>query len=293
MSKSFNNKRKPSSSSSSVASEPEIFHGPRDEKFKGLIFNLLSKAKLKTKYLDILTNEESMSIYSKAFTSDTAHPEENYEVFEQLGDISANKFLVGYMHRRFPKLMCSQGVKVVARLRINYGAKQSFSSIAEKLGFWDFISASEEERSRCKKPLLEDTFEAFLGATEHIIDENVLECAGYALVYQILKSIFDDINISLKYEDLYDAKTRLKELFDCHGVEKLGTLSYDSIKNIEEKLTICKVSHTVQGQKIYLGEGTASLKIDAEQKAAARAIENLRRKGFFKAVPAIYSYFST
>ena len=243
-------------------------------------------------YIEILTSEDSLSHYSQAFTSDTVDPENNYEVFEQLGDISANKFLVWYMHRRFPKLMCPQGVKVVARLRINYGAKQSFASIADGLGFWDFITASEEERSRCKKPLLEDTFEAFIGVTEYLIDTKVFECAGYALVYQILKSIFDKIEISLKYEDLYDAKTRLKELFDCYGVETLGTLSYESLKNMDDKITTCKVYHTIKGQKIYLGEGTASLKIDSEQKAAARAIDVLKRRGVSKTVPEIYSYFS-
>ena len=131
-----------------------IYYGSRGSDFKELIFNLLKEAKLKMHYINMLVDDDSLAVYSKAFTSDTADINDNYEVFEQLGDISANKFIVWYMHRRFPKLMCSQGVKVVARLRINYGAKQSFSSIAENLGFWNFITASEEERSRCKKPLL-------------------------------------------------------------------------------------------------------------------------------------------
>ena len=196
------------------------------------------------------------------------------------------------MHRRFPKLLCSQGVKVVARLRINYGAKQSFSSIAESLGFWNFITASEEERGRCKKPLLEDVFEAFIGATEYLIDMKILECVGYSVIHNILQNLFDKIPISLKYEDLYDSKTRLKELFDFYGSDVLGILKYDCVKNIEEKITYATVTRFIGNQQIILGEGAASLKIDAEQKAAAKAIESLKRKGFTKPVPEIYSFFS-
>jgi dsRNA-specific ribonuclease len=277
---------------STDSEEKIIYQGSRGSDFKELIFNLLKEAKLKMHYIKVLLDDDSMTFYSKAFTSDTADVENNYEVFEQLGDISANKFIVWYMHRRFPKLMCSQGVKVVARLRINYGAKQSFSSIAEKLGFWNFITASEEERSRCKKPLLEDAFEAFIGATEYLIDTKIHECVGYSVVYNILESLFDKIHISLKYEDLYDAKTRLKELFDFYGSDNLGTLKYDSVKNIEEKITRSTITQEFGRQRELLGEGMASLKADSEQKAAAKAIENLRRKGFSKPVPPIYSFFS-
>lgn len=269
-----------------------IYYGSRGSDFKELIFNLLKEAKLKMHYINMLVDDDSLAVYSKAFTSDTADINDNYEVFEQLGDISANKFIVWYMHRRFPQLMCPQGVKVVARLRINYGAKQSFSSIAENLGFWNFITASEEERSRCKKPLLEDAFEAFIGATEYLIDTKIRECVGYSVVYNILESLFDKIHISLKYEDLYDAKTRLKELFDFFGSDVLGTLKYDSVKNMEEKITCSTIILELGRKKEILAEGMASLKIDAEQKAAVKAIENLRRRGFSKPVPPIYSFFS-
>lgn len=278
---------------SSDSSEVKIiYYGSRGSDFKKLIFNLLKEAKLKMHYIDMLTDDDSLTLYNKAFTSDSADIDDNYEVFEQLGDITANKFIVWYMHRRFPKLMCSQGVKVVARLRINYGAKQSFSSIAENLGFWEFITASEEERSRCKKPLLEDTFEAFIGVTEYLIDTKIRECVGYSVVYNILESLFDKIHISLKYEDLYDAKTRLKELFDFYGSDVLGTLKYDSVKNMEEKITCSTITQEFKMKKEILGEGIASLKADSEQKAAAKAIENLRKKGFSKPVPSIYSFFS-
>lgn len=76
-----------------------------------------------------------MIFYGNAFTATTANKVDNYERFEQIGDVTANKFIVWYAYRRFPQLDCTDGVKVVARLRINYGAKQFFAPLGEQLDF--------------------------------------------------------------------------------------------------------------------------------------------------------------
>jgi dsRNA-specific ribonuclease len=234
-------------------------------------------------------SDESMRIFNDVFTSNTANVLENYEVYEQLGDITVNKFIVWYMYKRFPQLKNAQGVKIVARLRINYCSKQSFAQIAESLNFWKFITASEEERDHNKKPLLEDTLEAFFGAVEFIIDQHTLTGVGYAVAFDILETIFNDLHISLKYEDLYDAKTRLKELFDFSG-DKLGTIKYEDERNVEKKCTTsCVFQITPQGNKIKIGEGSASLKADAQQRSAQKAIYFLKQQGFSKPVPEIYS----
>ena len=175
-----------------------IYIGNRGVSFKSFIVKLLKKGNLQEKYIEKLTNDEGMKKYSAAFTSSFLDEEENYEVYEQLGDLTGNKFIVWYMYRRFPQLKCPAGVKVVARLRINYGAKQSFSEIARNLGFWPFISAPHDIRQRKMKPLLEDVFEAFLGVTESILDEEVRFGVGYAIVYDILASIFDEMDISFE-----------------------------------------------------------------------------------------------
>ena len=156
-----------------------VYYGSRGLDFKELITGLLQKGKLKAEYISLLTNEENMKEYDKAFTAASANEKSNYEIFEQIGDLTANKFIVWYAYKRFPQLNCPLGVKVVARLRINYGARQSFSEIGEKLGFWPFISASEEERGRKKKDLLEDCVESFIGVTEYLIDTMYRPGVGY------------------------------------------------------------------------------------------------------------------
>ena len=215
--------------------EGELYNGSRGQDFKDLITSLLIKGKLKAKYIELLTNEKSMEKYGNAFTAESRmHPEENYERYEQIGDAGANHFMASYFFRRFPQLECSAGVKVVCRLRINYGAKKSFSNIATELGFWPFITCPEDGnipkrkyRNRHRKDLLEDVFEAFLGCTEHLLDQEFRHGVGYAIIYDILSNIFDKIPISLAYEDLVDAKSRLKETFDLKWVsDELGNLVY-------------------------------------------------------------------
>ena len=284
-----------------------IYLGSRGSDFKDLINNVLKRGNIKSKYRKMLTEDKSMEVYASAFTSELVDPDNNYQVLEQIGDLSGNKFIVNYMYERFPQLDCAEGVKVVARLRINYGAKQSFSEIARKLGFWPFISATNDLRQRKMKPLLEDVFEAFLGATERILDRKKRVGVGYAIVYDMLANIFDEMDISLRYENLYDAKTRLKELFDLHG-DKLGPLVYK--ENKQEPVTYSSVFR-VQGGKyqerpdgtfnknkiingcyIKIGQGSAALKADAQQSAASDALKTLNNQGWFKPVPMIYQRFN-
>ena len=218
--------------------EGELYTGSRGEDFKNLITSLLKKGKLKDKYIEILTNENSMKQYGFAFTAESrVHPEENYERYEQIGDAGAGHFMASYFFRRFPQLECSAGNKVVSRLRINYGAKKSFSNIASELGFWEFITCPEDGnlpkrkyRKSHMKDLLEDVFEAFIGCTEHLLDKEFRQGVGYAIIYDILSNFFDKISISLEYEDLVDAKSRLKETFDLKWIAgELGKLVYVNI----------------------------------------------------------------
>ena len=292
-------------------STDDIYYGPRDDRFKKLIYRLLEKGKLKPKYIDILTNESNMKLFDRSFTSPSADPVNNYEMYEQLGDLSANKFIVWYVYKRFPQLRCAKGVKIAARLRINYGSKQSFYEISEKYGFWNFITASVEEREHKKKPLMEDALEAFVGCAENILDDMFQPGVGYGIVYDILKGIFDDMPMSLAYQDLYDAKTRLKELFDFYP-DALGKIVY--IDSRQEQLAISHVYQLGSGMRtqpieiktgpgkrdvenrpqpgwVLIGTGRAAIKPDAQKKAAIEGLKYMNMRGFTKPIPEEYSMF--
>lgn len=280
----------------SLSSIEGMHIGNRGQEFKDLITNILKKSNIKPKYIDILTTEDSMNIYSSAFTSEHFDKKNNYQVYEQIGDLSGNKFIVSYMYRRFPQLFCNEGVAVAARLRIKYGAKESFSVIAKNLGFWNFISSPNELRQRMMKSLLEDVFEAFLGATEIILDNKIVMGLGYGIVYDILKNIFDDMDISLKYEDLYDAKTRIKELFDIHETQ-IGSLYFTNTRQDNFSVSTCyrvlggvkKGDTFIGGNHIIIGKGTSSLKASAEQLASSFGLQTLSKDGYIKKPPVIFT----
>ena len=276
--------------------ETIIYNGLRDNDFQYFLNKILKKANIKEHYINYLLSVDSLKQYNIAFTAPSANPNHNYEVYEQLGDLSANKFIVNYMYDKFPKLQCCECVKIVARLRILYGSKQTFSKIAEELGFWIYISSSEDQRNTEKKKLLEDTFEAFIGVTEYLLDsyyekQNIEKGVGYAVVYKLLENVFNNIHISLKYEDLYDAKTRLKELFDLYnkGDSNIGLLIYEETKDVEARLTTSFVYQKLSdSNRKLLGQGCASLKADAQQRAAAFGIIKMNMMGYIKQVPQIY-----
>lgn len=247
--------------------------------FKALIKSLIIKGQLAPEYNNVLL--DNIALYQQAFTSASYNENENYEMYEQLGDATANKFLVWYFYRRFPQLANPKGIKIVARLKTNYSSKNAFAKIAESLGFWPHIRASVQQKETDKKSLLEDVFEAFVGVTETILDNYFQTGVGYAIVQRILTNIFDKIDISLRYEDLYDAKSRLKELFDIN--KQLGVLVY------EYKPKESTVYRQKDRNKIFMATGIGNLKSDAQQAAAQKALDLLAKQGYVRVVD--YSMF--
>lgn len=270
------------------------------DEFERFIQNLISKFRLDSKFSKVLMDPLSIKVYRKAFTHSSYSPRNNYEVFEQLGDITFNKFLVWYFHNRFTSFNSPFGVKIVARLRIKYGSKQLLADLANQFNFWDQIRLAESISAGRKLSILEDTFEAFIGATEYLIDQRLYLGLGYICCYQLLKSIFDSIPIHLSYEQLFDAKTRLKELFDVHK-DTLGTIAYEYSKSSSDSSSIVHIyrlipSSSVSGtgndrdrERVFLAMASSRInKSISEQKASEEALKILSQQGFSRDIPNEY-----
>lgn len=266
----------------------EIYKGIRGPRFSYFLSQVLSLSNLKPEYMNVLLDKEGLELYDRAFTHKTADDVNNYEYLEFLGDTTLNKSIAWYLSRRFPELNCSSGVKVLTRLKINLISKKSFASFAKQLHFWDFVSADMEVRTMKMDKTLEDVFEAFFGTTEKLVDERIRQGVGYHICYDIIKELLDSKPISLKYNDLFDAKTRLKEIFDYFGVN-LGTLKYDSVN--ENRLHYVEVVVVKGRERTVLGTASSYLKSDAQQKAAEIAIETLQRMGYSKPLDESYKLF--
>jgi dsRNA-specific ribonuclease len=245
----------------------------------------------------ILLDEHSLQLYQKAFTHVSFDPVNNYEVYEQLGDITVNKFLVWYFHNRFTTVNgvglfnSPLGVKVVARLRIKYGSKQFLSDLADRLGFWEHARVAEVVSIGKRMSILEDIFEAFIGVTEFIIDRRFQADShtvgiGYMCCYKILQQFFDSIGIDTSYEALFDAKTRCKELFDLYK-EDLGNLLFEYEKLGQN--SVVKVYRQIGNEKIFICSSSSLVnKALAEQQASEQALVILNRQGFTKDIPNEY-----
>ena len=236
----------------------EIYSGDRGINFEDMIRSILKKGKLKEEYIDRITTN-GKELYSQAFTHPTANPDNNYEPLELLGDSIVNCCIVWYLSRRFPQLNCQDGVKIIARLKINLVSKKIFADFGDQLDFWKYVSADKETRDTKMKKTLEDVFEAFFGATQKLIDSEIRMGVGYSICYNIITNLFDTLHISLKYEDLYDAKTRLKEVFDFFK-ETIGQIKYENER--VDRIQYVKVFRLYtdprgKKQKILLGQGSA------------------------------------
>lgn len=263
-----------------------MYKAARDETFVDFLKNLFKKANIKESFIELCL--EKKEEFYKAFTSSSADAENNYEYYEQLGDVTVNKFIVSYMYNRFPVLKTPKGVEVVARLKIKYGSKETLYEIAKNLGFWKFISAAEDVRDKQQKSLLEDVFESFIGCTEEVVDNIIKEIkgcempgVGYHICWQLLSSIFNELKISIDYSSLVDSKTKLKELFDEN---KNNQLKYIDNQCPETRMFTSNVYNNHQ----WLGSGVSALRKQAQSKAANAALKNLEKIGIRKKIPDFY-----
>ena len=81
------------------------------EDFKKMIIKLPNRGKLKAKYIKQLTNEEGMR-NMLTLLQQSVDKVNNYERFEQLGDLTANKFIVGMLISDFLNWIVQMALKL-------------------------------------------------------------------------------------------------------------------------------------------------------------------------------------
>lgn len=267
--------------------------GVRGNEFKQYISNFLSKYIQEITIFNLL--KERMDVFEKVFTSERVDETANWQIFEQLGDLSINKAIVSFVYAKYPFLRDSRAVKVVARVRINIGSKSTFHKIGKELGFLPYISALNEDFKINEDSLVEDVFEAIFGAIETLIDEQHEIGYGYQIVYRMYEQIMREmdekniVRLSLAYDDLYDAKTRFKEVCDLpHVAEAIGKLQFvDSVEN-ETKALVSVYAVKTEGMKsrILISTGMSEAPIDAKmeahQDASRKGLIRLREMGYWK-----------
>jgi len=301
--------------------------GEIKQDFINFIYNLLRfRCLLKEETVNkfFIENKESMQLLRQAFIHKSFDVVTNYELLEFEGDVIVNAAVVEYIRNTYPNIV---SVKWNTRLKHILVSGKILSRMAIRNGFENYLLVDEELKERfdtfedkwdCEdyQAAYEDTVEALCGAIMRILNKHTVKGVGYVSCYNLISSFLQEEKISLEYEDVFDAKSRLKELFDANqwndvngcrlndclfAMEKneqainryrkelRNSVDNDIINSTDRFIAFgyaCVDGNT--GSKKLLAVATANKKKNAEQKAADEVIKRLARLGISLHIPNAY-----
>lgn len=192
--------------------------------------------------------------------------QEDNERLEFLGDAVLELTVSEHLYRVFPNRPEGE----LTKLRAAIVCEPSLVKFAEKLEFGNYVLLGKGEEltgGRTRPALLADVFESFIGAL--YLDQ------GLNTVQQFLhRYIFSQMVMDGKLQST-DFKTELQELTQHHN---MGLLEYRIIEErgpAHEREFVSEVY--MDGRP--LGRGTGRSKKEAEQQAAAAALNQLEQDG--------------
>ena len=209
---------------------------------------------------DLLLN----ALKHRSFISQSTQNRNNSnERLEFLGDSALNFIVVKYLYNSYPDL--DEGE--LSKMKSVLVSGENLSSIARNIKLGDHILLGEfEEKSggKDKASILEDTFEAVIGA--------VYLDSGIHKVEKVVSTlILDDIDKALDNASTKNYKSELLELVQSKGLEPPTYEIIDEEGPEHEKTFTVKA--IVAGEEI--ARGSSSSKKRAEQEASKIALENL------------------
>ena len=304
----------------------------RNQKFENFIYNILRfRCLLKEKTVNkfFIKNKESMQLLNQAFIHKSFDAVTNYELLEFRGDVIVNACVVEFITDNYPLIV---SIKWNTRLKHTLVSGKVLARMAVRNGFEEFLQVSDELRERfntfpdkwdCEdyQAAYEDTVEALCGAISQILNKHTTKGVGYVACYNLISSFLKEEHISLEYEDVFDAKSRLKEVFDAKKWNdiagcRLSDCLYSMEVNEKSLDKYMKESSRNKGfantnssivnsndrfiafgyacidgnpkNKTLLSVTTANKKKNAEQKAADEVIKRLTRMGISLPIPNAY-----
>lgn len=270
--------------------------------FKSFIISILGRAQLSRNTIDALTDEDSMIVFRKAFTHISYDKEFNYEFLEFRGDVVVNLAIVQYIRTRFPKII---SVKWLTKLKHNLASKTALADLASLGHFLEHLHYGKDLTDIIKRgryhenveylSLMEDTFEALAGAIVQIVDQKYHHGVGFAVAFTIISTFFDQKEISLSWNSVFDTKSRLKEIYDQLGwnIEQNISTRPDSGQPGKHFSIITgypKGDKTRKPEnKEVVGKGVGPTPQLAQDAAAEKALEILRKRYYInEIIPSPY-----
>lgn len=215
---------------------------------------------------------QNRELFQQAFTHTSyAHERRNSgnildnERLEFLGDAVLELAVSEHLFQRFPEM--SEGDLTRNRARIV--CEPSLASFAKELRFGEYVRLGKGEEltgGRVRPSLLADVFEAFIGAL--FLDQGLDQVRSF--LNQVVFPKVDEKWLSRTI----DAKSYLQELVQQ---DKLGPLEY-RIVDMQGPAHDRHFVAEVYLENVRLGRGSGRSKKEAEQHAAAQALEIWEKK---------------
>ena len=185
------------------------------------------------------------------------------ERLEFLGDSVLGVTVADFLYRHFPDMPEGR----MTRLRAELVCEQSLHRVALELHLGDYLrlgKGEEHNGGRKRASILSDAVEAVIAAM--YLDAGMETAAGF-----IHRCLLDDVR-AIETPTFTDYKTSLQELVQRHSGQ---VLSYELVgEEAPDHAKTFRVQVCLNGDPI--GRGTGRTKKEAEQAAAANALEALR-----------------
>jgi ribonuclease III len=206
-----------------------------------------------------------LALTHRSYAFEQSEPVAHNERLEFLGDAVLDLVVTDLIFRTRPEM--AEGD--LAKLRASVVEGRTLAALASDMGLGAHLRLGKGEEAsggRDKASLLEDTFEAVVGAV--YLDR------GLAYLKEILVPVFSSlVDDSLARGSGYDAKTALQE----HVVRERGSRPTYRVASSGPDHDKSFVAHVYVTEELY-GVGTGSSKKSAEQVAAKEALERLEQE---------------
>lgn len=295
-----------------------------DSSFRSHIVDILHLCEIDDEFIDLHLSDDALQEFLKSYTHKTFDPINNYEEREFLGDPSVNECIVYYIRKRWPFIKSPKWLtrikhnlvsgKMLARIGLKIGiykyirtgpilpmkknAKQSFNkqdalnillkggSDMSKISSATFEEIWDEPEVFSYLSIIEDVIESLCATIILFIEDTAKQYHGTAVeaIHRFLPTLLDREEISIKYEDVFDPISRLKELYESNIVGYKWKFNESmEIINPSPDSWIVKVYGWTNGSsnpKVFLAEHKGRDKDATRSRASRKALAVLDTKGF-------------
>lgn len=253
------------------------------KKYQKITSDILSSVNINNGNVKLFVDSK---YFRDAFVHKSNDPQNNYDYLEFRGDAFVNMAISRYIKNRFP-LITSQ--KWLSKMYHNLRNTNYLSQLSTDLKFNECVSYSSENNFRINN-ILEDCFESFFGAIVTVSNKHWERGVGYSLTYSIVSKLYNAYNLPLDFEQYFEYKPRVKEIFDAMKWNfKNESISKDYKKYIAKMTIYPKGDKTISPENAVEVEGYSFRSSEEASMYLYKFILNtLKKYGIYEKVPNLY-----